>query len=121
MRTLLQFARQTRHPDYPHAPTARELATNDRARALIEIAEMPYLLSRPFVAPPGIPADRAKALEAAFLAANADPEYLSEAKRMHLDVSPIDGAAVLSILNRIAQSPADVLDEMRKVKGDSKN
>src|SRR5215213_2696145 len=59
MRTLMQFARQTRHPDYPHAPTARELATNDRARALIEIAEMPYLLSRPFVVPPGIPVDRA--------------------------------------------------------------
>jgi tripartite-type tricarboxylate transporter receptor subunit TctC len=120
MRVLMQFARQTRHPNYPYAPTARELTTNDRARALIEIAEMPYLLSRPFVAPPGVPAERAKALEAAFLAANDDPDYLTEAKRLQLDVSPIDGAAVLSILDRIAQAPQEVLDEMRQVKGGSK-
>jgi len=120
MRALMQFARQTRHPNYPYAPTARELATNDRARALIEIAEMPYLLSRPFVAPPGVPAERAKALEAAFLAANDDLDYLTEAKRLQLDVSPIDGATVLSILDRIAQAPQEVLDEMRQVKGGSK-
>jgi tripartite-type tricarboxylate transporter receptor subunit TctC len=120
MRVLMQFARQTRHPNYSYAPTARELATNDRARALIEIAEMPYLLSRPFVAPPGVPAERAKALEAAFLATHDDPEYLSEAKRLQLDISPIDGAAVLAILGRIAQAPAEVLDEMRQVKAGSK-
>ncbi len=120
MRALMQFARQTRHPNYPYAPTARELAISDRARALIEIAEMPYLLSRPFVAPPGVPAERAKALEAAFLAANDDPDYLTEAKRLQLDVSPIDGAAVLSILDRIAQTPQEILDEMRQVKSGSK-
>lgn len=120
MRVLMQFARQTRHPNYSYAPTARELASNDRARALIEIAEMPYLLSRPFVAPPGVPAERAKALEAAFLAANDDRDYLAEAKRLQLDVSPIDGAAVLAILDRIAQAPQEVLDEMRQVKSGSK-
>ena len=81
---------------------------------------MPYLLSRPFVAPPGVPAERAKALEAAFLATHDDPEYLSEAKRLQLDISPIDGAAVLSILDRIAQTPPEVLDELRQVKGSSK-
>jgi tripartite-type tricarboxylate transporter receptor subunit TctC len=121
MTTLMQFARRTRHPNYPDAPTARELAPNDRARAMIEIAEMPYLLSRPFVAPPGVPADRAKALEAAFMAANSDPDYLNEANRMHIDISPLDGSAVLSILGRISESPADVLDEMRAAKSTSKD
>jgi tripartite-type tricarboxylate transporter receptor subunit TctC len=120
MRVLMQFARQTRHPNYSYAPTARELAATERARALIEIAEMPYLLSRPFVAPPGVPAERAKALEAAFLAANDDPDYLAEAKRLQLDVSPINGATVLAILDRIAQAPQEVLDEMRQVKSGSK-
>jgi tripartite-type tricarboxylate transporter receptor subunit TctC len=121
MTTLMQFARRSRHPNYPDAPTARELAPNDRARAMIEIAEMPYLLSRPFVAPPGMPAERAKALEAAFIAANSDPDYVNEANRMHIDISPLDGAAVLSILDRIAQSPSDVLDEMREAKSRSKD
>ena len=35
MRVLLQFARVTRHPDFPDVPTARELAPSDAARALI--------------------------------------------------------------------------------------
>jgi tripartite-type tricarboxylate transporter receptor subunit TctC len=62
VRVLLQFGRAERHKLFPDAPTARELARDDRARALIGLAELPYQLSRPVVAPPGLPADRAKAL-----------------------------------------------------------
>jgi tripartite-type tricarboxylate transporter receptor subunit TctC len=49
---LVQFARATRHRDFPDVPTARELARNDSSRALIELTELPYKLSRPFAAPP---------------------------------------------------------------------
>ena len=117
VRPLLQFARRTRHPDYPDVPTARELAAKDpRALAIIEIAEMPYILSKPFVAPPGVPADRAKALQAAFNAANADPEYIKEAKKLGIDISPIDGPAVMEILDRLSKAPPDLLDFMRSGK-----
>ena len=51
-RVLVQFARTTRHPDFPDVPTARELAKNGAARALIELAELPYALSPPFTAAP---------------------------------------------------------------------
>src|SRR5262245_42480144 len=50
MHVLLQFGRTTRHPMFAGAPTARELAGNDAARALIELTEISYLLSRPFAA-----------------------------------------------------------------------
>src|SRR5229473_4283193 len=40
---LLQFARAERHPELPQVPTARELAPDDRSRALIEFAEAPLL------------------------------------------------------------------------------
>src|SRR5262249_55882262 len=66
MHALLQFARRTRHPDFAEVPTARELANNETSRALIELAEIPYTLSRPFAAPPDVPEERAKALQAAF-------------------------------------------------------
>src|SRR5262249_14762756 len=46
-RALVQFARATRHPQLPNVPMARELAKNDSARALIELTEIPYKLSRP--------------------------------------------------------------------------
>src|SRR5207253_10292998 len=57
-RVLVQFARATRHPEFPDVPTARELAKDEKARALIELAELPYTLSRPFAAPPNLPPER---------------------------------------------------------------
>ena len=121
MQVLLQFARVTRHPQFPDVPTARELARDDRARALIELAELPYRLSRPFAAPPGLPPDRAKALQAAFLAVHQDPQYLDEAGRLKVDVSPIGGEEVLRAIDGIAGAPPELLDYMRKLLSESKN
>jgi tripartite-type tricarboxylate transporter receptor subunit TctC len=121
MHVLLQFARVTRHPQFADVPTARELAPNARARSLIELAELPYRLSRPFAAPPGLPPDRAKALEAAFLAVHQDPQYLDEAMRLKIDVSPIDGPEVLQAINGIADAPADLLDYIKKLLSENKN
>jgi tripartite-type tricarboxylate transporter receptor subunit TctC len=121
MQILLQFARVTRHPQFPDVPTARELASNDRARALIELAELPYRLSRPFAAPPGLPPDRAKALQAAFLAVHQDPQYLDQAGRLKVDVSPIGAEEVLRAIEGIAGAPPDLLDYMRKLLSEGKN
>jgi len=121
MQVLLQFARLTRHPQFPEVPTARELAESDRARALIELAELPYRLSRPFAAPPGLPAERAKALQQAFLAVHQDPDYLDEAQKLKVDVSPIGGDEVLRAIDGIAGAPPDLLDYIKKLLSESKN
>jgi tripartite-type tricarboxylate transporter receptor subunit TctC len=119
MHVLLQFARQTRHPQFPDVPTAEELAKTDRARALIELAELPYRLSRPFVAPPGLPDDRAKALQGAFLDMQKDPQYLAEVAKLQIEVSPIDGPHALALIERLAQAPPELLDYMRKLHTES--
>jgi tripartite-type tricarboxylate transporter receptor subunit TctC len=115
MRALVQFARATRHPEFADVPTARELARNDAARALIEFAELSYLISRPFAAPPDVPADRAKALQDAFMAVHQDAAYLDEAARLRMEVSPIDSRAVLDTIDRIAAAPPSVLDYLRRI------
>jgi tripartite-type tricarboxylate transporter receptor subunit TctC len=121
MRVLLQFARRTRHPLLPDVPTARELAPDQRSRALIALAELPYQLSRPFAAPPGIPADRAQALQAAFLAVHRDPLYLEDATRLKVDVSPISAEEVMRAIDEIAGAPPDLLDYMRKLLSEQKS
>lgn len=120
MRQLLQFARVTRHPDYPGVPTARELARDDKARALIALAELPYRLSRPFAAPPGVPPGRARALQAAFLAVHNDPAYREDAARLKVDISPIGGHEVMRAIDDIAAAPADMLDVIRAIMSDAK-
>jgi tripartite-type tricarboxylate transporter receptor subunit TctC len=120
MHVLLQFARRTRHEAFPDVPTARELATTDAARALIELAEIPYTLSRPFAAPPGVPNDRAQALQAAFLALHRDARYLEEATKLKIDVSPVGTADVLQAIERIASAPAELLERMKRLLAEAK-
>ena len=115
VRMLLQFGRATRLADFADVPTARELASDARSRALIELAESPYLLSRPFAAPPGLPPARAKALQDAFLAVHKDPDYLADADKLKVDVSPIGGEAALQAIDRLAATPADLRAELKRL------
>jgi tripartite-type tricarboxylate transporter receptor subunit TctC len=122
MRALVQFARATRHPDLPDVPTARELADAPpalpAAQALIELAELPYVMARPFVAPPGVPADRAAVLQAAFVAVHHDEEFIAEAARLKIEVDAVDGEAVLRAIDRITAAPADVVAALRHLLAD---
>jgi len=117
---LVQFARETRHQDFPAVPTARELARNESSRLLIELCEIPYKLSRPFAAPPNIPADRAEALRRAFAATHRDPQYLAEAARQRVDVSPVTADEVIRALTRIEHAPPQQLNYLRRLFAESK-
>jgi tripartite-type tricarboxylate transporter receptor subunit TctC len=112
---LLQFARATRLPEFPDVPTAREVAKDDRARELIEMAEIPYMLSRPYVGPPDIPADRAHILQDAFLDMGKDPAFLADAKKMRVDVSPVGAKEATRMLDMLANAPQEMKDELRKM------
>ena len=120
MLALLQFGRATRHPHYLGVPTARELARTDDDRALIEMMEAPFALTRPYVAPEAVPAVRAKALQAAFMAVQKDAAYLEEAARLKLDISPIGPPEVEALLARIAAAPEGLKAAARKLVGAAK-
>jgi tripartite-type tricarboxylate transporter receptor subunit TctC len=111
---LLQFAREARHPELPDVPTARELARDDTGRALIAFAETPLLtMARPFAAPPGVPPKRAKALQDAFIATHRDPQFLAEAARIGLDISPVDANGLARGIEQMAQAPPAVAAYMK--------
>ena len=120
MRVLVQLARASRHPMFPNVPTARELAKDEKARQLIELAETSYILSRPFAAPPGVPEDRAKALQKAVDDVHKDKEYLADAEKSRVEVSPVNGEAVRQAIEKIANAPPELLDYLRKLHSDEK-
>ena len=112
---------QPTHEEAAHLVACEDCAHERGAyRALIEMAELSYILSRPFAAPPGIPPARAKALQAAFLAVHKDPELLAEADRLKLGITPVGVDEVLPLIEKIANSPPDVMDYMRKLQGSAK-
>jgi tripartite-type tricarboxylate transporter receptor subunit TctC len=108
-RALMAFGRTTRHPDFPDIPIGREMTSDPAAQALISFAELPFFMALPFAAPPGIPSDRAEALQTAFMAMCRDRDFVAEAERIGIDMSPIDGAEILKLLTATAATPKDVI------------
>ena len=66
---------------------------------MLVLARQP--LGRPFVAPPGIPGDRADALRKAFMDTMTDPLFVAAAQKAKLEINPLSGAAVASLMARV--------------------
>ena len=90
-------------------PIARELTDDPGALGLIEFAELPFFMALPFAAPPDIPPDRARMLQAAFATMCRDKGFLEEAEKLGIDMSPVEGDDVLTLLARTAATPKDVI------------
>jgi tripartite-type tricarboxylate transporter receptor subunit TctC len=121
VRPLVQFGRTARLAELPDVPTGRELTNDPAALALIEFAELPFFMALPFIAPPGVPSDRAKALQTAFMQMSRDEAFVDEAKRLGLDISPIDGDEILKLLARSAATPKDVIGRYNALTAADKN
>ena len=101
-------------------PIARELTSDPGALSLIEFAELPFFMALPFAAPPDIPPDRAQALRTAFMAMCRDKAFVEEAEKLGIDMSPIDGAAILTLLARTAATPSEVIARYNAIGGEKK-
>jgi len=117
VRVLLQFGRTTRHPLLPDVPLATELTRDKDALEIIAFTEAPLHMALPFLAPAGIPTDRAAALRGAFMAMVKDRQFLADAERSKLDITPIDGEAVRAIIAKMAATPRAVIERYNQITG----
>jgi hypothetical protein len=51
---------------------------------------------------------------------HGDPEYLEDAARLSLDVSPIGADGILRAIDRIAVAPPELLDYVRKLMAETR-
>jgi tripartite-type tricarboxylate transporter receptor subunit TctC len=115
VRPIVQFGRTSRLRSLPDVPIGRELTDNPQDQALLDFADLPFFMAQPFLAPPGVPPERAKLLQDAFLAAHKDKAFLAEAKKLGVDVSPISGDQVADLLKRAAGTSHDVIQRYTKL------
>jgi tripartite-type tricarboxylate transporter receptor subunit TctC len=107
---LIQAALQ-KDPALPQVPMLLDETTDPRTRQLLTLLLAPQDMARPFAAPPGLPPDRAKALQDAFAATMTDPDFLAEAKKLDLDVMPVAPDDITKLLDAAYATPKDVLAE----------
>jgi tripartite-type tricarboxylate transporter receptor subunit TctC len=113
-RILLHFG-AARIKSIPDVPTAIELIDDPDAKRMLTIYGAKFRTTYPFVLPPGVPADRVRALRDAFDAAMKDPQMIAEAKKYGIDVDPLPGSAIEAIMRDIDAAPQPLIDRLRKI------
>ncbi|MCZ6745550.1 MAG: tripartite tricarboxylate transporter substrate-binding protein [Alphaproteobacteria bacterium] len=110
---LLQMS-TAKHPDLPDVPFVMDLAKTERDRKILELVFARQAWGRPFAAPPNLPADRAKALQAAFMATMKDPDFLEDAKKQKLEIAPISGEKIGQLIAQLYASPKDIVEAAKE-------
>jgi tripartite-type tricarboxylate transporter receptor subunit TctC len=114
-KAILQYGPE-KLAELPEVPFAPDLVTSDEDKLTMQAAFAPLALGRPFLIPPGVPAERVAALRAAFAATMADAEFLAEGERMGLGLNaPRTGAQIQEVMERAYQSPPAVIERLRQL------
>ena len=96
-------------PDLSGVPRLVDLARNADERQILELFSQPEKVGRSLTAPPGVPPQRVAELRAAFMATLKDPDFVADAARMRLELSPLPGDQLQAILEKsFDYSPAIV-------------
>jgi len=107
---LVQFNLE-KNADLPNVPVALERAASDEQRQVLRLLIAGQYVGRPFFTSPDIPADRKAALRAAFDATMKDPQFLADAAKLDLEISPVGAATIDAFLAELYRTPKDVVSK----------
>ena len=103
-----------KHPDLPNVPLITDLAKDAEQKQIIRLIVATQSMARPFVAPPGIPPERGAALREAFERTMIDPEFLAEADKLKVEISPMSGPDVNTMLSELYATPKNAVQKAAK-------
>lgn len=101
-------------------PHVMDLAVDAQAREVLEFLVSRQYIGRPFAVPPGVPQDRVTALRQAFDETMKDPAFLADAKKMQLEVTPVNGEKVQAHVAKMLATPdriKELANEATQLKG----
>jgi tripartite-type tricarboxylate transporter receptor subunit TctC len=97
-----------KHPDLADVPLTTDFATTEEQKKVTKLIFARQVMGRPFLAPPGVPADRAEALRRAFMDTMNDSDFLADAKKSQFEITPVSGERVQELVNEIYRTPTDI-------------
>ena len=95
-------------------PLAIEMLKDPVERKVFELVVLPQEFGRPFIAPPGVPADRAAAMIKAFSETLTDSAFIADAAKIRLSLDPLTGEEIMRLLDEAHGAPKDVIDRAAK-------
>jgi tripartite-type tricarboxylate transporter receptor subunit TctC len=111
IRILLQTGLEP-HPDLKDVPMISALLKTEEQRQVWDLILAPKVMSRPYVLPPGVPAERVAALRTAFERLVKDPVFLAEMDKTQTEVSFVPGAEIERLISRVYAFPPEIVAKM---------
>jgi tripartite-type tricarboxylate transporter receptor subunit TctC len=96
-------------------PTISGLTKDETHRALLRYGtSAPNQFGKVYMLPPGVAPARAAALEAAFTKTFADKNFLADAAKSKLEITPIFGATIQAIVNDFLNMPPAIKKKLSR-------
>jgi tripartite-type tricarboxylate transporter receptor subunit TctC len=99
-------------------PFIMDLVPQSEEKEVLKVLLSTQVYNRPFAAPPGVPAERLKALQEAFRKTLDDPEANAEAAKTGVDLHYLPPARVVELIDMALGAPARIqeraVEEMKK-------
>jgi predicted outer membrane repeat protein len=99
-----------KNAELPDVPLAIDLLRDPDDRKVLELIVLPQEFGRPFLAPPGVPADRMAIYRKAFQAMLQDPQFRAESAKQRLSIEPLDDRQIQALLARAYAAPKPIHD-----------
>jgi tripartite-type tricarboxylate transporter receptor subunit TctC len=100
-----------KHPDLPDVPLIMDFAKTEEQKQILRLIFARQVMGRPFLAPPDLPADRLAALRKAFMDTMKDPDFLAEAQKSELEITPVSGEEIQRLVEEVYQTPKDIVSK----------
>ena len=98
-------------------PRVRDLITDEKKRALWDFVALPSEFGTAYVTAPGVPADKVAILRKAFEDTMRDPEFIAEAKKRNLDLSPKKGEELDAFYKQFGAPTPEITKETARLMG----
>src|SRR5438552_3878211 len=95
----------SKHADLPNVPLILDFARSDDDRAIFKLIFGRQVMAWPYAAPPGVPRERTEALRTAFMDTMKDKDFLADAEKSLLEITPVPGAEIQKLLQDIYETP----------------
>lgn len=97
-------------------PTITELTQDETQRLLLRYGtNAPNQFGKVYLLPGGVPAGRAAVLEAAFVKTFSDTNFLIDAEKSKLEITPIFGGAIQTIVTEFLKMPAAIRESLSRL------
>ena len=111
---LVQLA-LSKHPGLPDVPLVTDLAKTDEQKQILKLVFARQVMGRPYLAPPGVPRERAEALRKAFQDTMKDKDFVADADTAQLEVNPVIGPDIEKLVKEVYQTPPAIAAKVAQI------